>query len=95
MFVFPLQYVQNFINQTWSERYQSAISEHVLTLIWSIIVSSFTIGGLIGASIGGTLSLKLGRCGSGNIPVETNQFPSFMEVSHCNFCFQERDSADQ
>ncbi|XP_075875676.1 solute carrier family 2, facilitated glucose transporter member 11b [Nelusetta ayraudi] len=60
----PTTYVQNFINQTWSERYQSAISEDVLTLIWSIIVSSFTIGGLIGASLGGTLSLKLGRKGT-------------------------------
>uniref|UniRef100_A0A672FET7 Solute carrier family 2, facilitated glucose transporter member 11-like n=1 Tax=Salarias fasciatus TaxID=181472 RepID=A0A672FET7_SALFA len=60
----PTEYVQTFINQTWRERYQADISEHVLTLCWSTIVSIFTIGGLIGASIGGTLSVKLGRKGT-------------------------------
>lgn len=62
-FFFYFQYVQNFINQTWSERYQSDISEDVLTLIWSVIVSSFTLGGFVGVMIGGTLSVKLGRYG--------------------------------
>ncbi|KAM7416603.1 hypothetical protein PAMA_018583 [Pampus argenteus] len=60
----PTMYVQNFINQTWKERYQTNISENVLTLLWSTIVSIFTLGGLIGASIGGTLSVKLGRKGT-------------------------------
>ncbi|XP_044052782.1 solute carrier family 2, facilitated glucose transporter member 11b isoform X1 [Siniperca chuatsi] len=60
----PTTYVQNFINQTWRERYQTDISEDVLTLLWSSIVSIFTIGGLIGATIGGTMSVKLGRKGT-------------------------------
>ncbi|KAM7391882.1 hypothetical protein PAMP_022531 [Pampus punctatissimus] len=60
----PTMYVHNFINQTWKERYQTDISENVLTLLWSTIVSIFTLGGLIGASIGGTLSVKLGRKGT-------------------------------
>ncbi|XP_044226928.1 solute carrier family 2, facilitated glucose transporter member 11-like isoform X1 [Thunnus albacares] len=60
----PTMYVQNFINQTWNERYQMDISEYVVTLLWSIIVSIFTLGGLIGVSIGGTLSVKLGRKGT-------------------------------
>ncbi|XP_047447425.1 solute carrier family 2, facilitated glucose transporter member 11b isoform X2 [Mugil cephalus] len=60
----PTLYVQGFINQTWRERYQADISEHLLTLLWSAIVSIFTIGGLIGATIGGTLSVKLGRKGT-------------------------------
>ncbi|XP_051922856.1 solute carrier family 2, facilitated glucose transporter member 11b isoform X1 [Hippocampus zosterae] len=60
----PTKYVQNFINQTWTERYQSDIAVGVLTLMWTTIVSVFTLGGLIGVSIGGTLSLKMGRKGT-------------------------------
>lgn len=56
-----LKYVQSFINRTWMERYQTNISQEGLTLLWSTIVSMFTLGGLIGASLGGTLSVKLGR----------------------------------
>lgn len=61
-----LQHVHSFINQTWRERYQTDISADVLTLLWSTIVSIFTIGGLIGATVGGTLSVKLGRYGQEN-----------------------------
>uniref|UniRef100_A0A3P9H179 Solute carrier family 2 member 11b n=1 Tax=Oryzias latipes TaxID=8090 RepID=A0A3P9H179_ORYLA len=57
----PTMYVQDFINQTWANRYQSDISKDALTLLWSTIVSIFTLGGLVGVSIGGTLSIKLGR----------------------------------
>ncbi|KAM4578413.1 solute carrier family 2, facilitated glucose transporter member 11-like isoform 3-T3 [Fundulus diaphanus] len=60
----PTMYVQNFINLTWMQRYQTNISQDGLTLLWSTIVSMFTLGGLIGASIGGTLSVKLGRRGT-------------------------------
>ncbi|KPP58207.1 hypothetical protein Z043_123987, partial [Scleropages formosus] len=61
----PTKYVQNFINQTWLERYEMDISEQMLTLLWSIIVSVFTLGGLIGASIGGTLAIKFGSYPAG------------------------------
>ncbi|XP_059193739.1 solute carrier family 2, facilitated glucose transporter member 11b isoform X2 [Centropristis striata] len=60
----PTMYVQDFINQTWRERYQTDISAEGLTLLWSTIVSIFTIGGLIGVTVGGTLSVKLGRKGT-------------------------------
>ncbi|XP_057686784.1 solute carrier family 2, facilitated glucose transporter member 11-like isoform X1 [Corythoichthys intestinalis] len=60
----PTKYVQDFINQTWIERYQIHVSSGVLTLMWSTIVSVFTLGGLIGVSVGGTLSIKLGRKGT-------------------------------
>ena len=60
-FFVRLQYVHDFINQTWRERFQTDISEDVLTLLWSTIVSGYTIGGFIGASVGGVLSVKLGR----------------------------------
>ncbi|XP_037536375.1 solute carrier family 2, facilitated glucose transporter member 11-like [Nematolebias whitei] len=60
----PTMYVQNFINRTWMQRYQTSISENGLTLLWSTIVSMFTLGGLVGVSIGGMLSVKLGRRGT-------------------------------
>ncbi|XP_060894072.1 solute carrier family 2, facilitated glucose transporter member 11b isoform X1 [Labrus mixtus] len=60
----PTMFVHNFINQTWSDRYQSDITDHVLTLLWSAIVSIFTVGGLIGVTIGGTMSMMLGRKGA-------------------------------
>ncbi|CAL8347974.1 unnamed protein product [Lota lota] len=60
----PTQSVQNFINQTWLDRYQTGISEQSLTLLWSTIVSIFTLGGLLGGCMGGALSVKLGRKGS-------------------------------
>nr|XP_043881278.1 solute carrier family 2, facilitated glucose transporter member 11-like [Solea senegalensis] len=60
----PTLYVHNFINETWRERYQVDITENALTLLWSTIVSVFTFGGLLGTTIGGTLSVKLGRKGT-------------------------------
>ncbi|XP_069565677.1 solute carrier family 2, facilitated glucose transporter member 11b [Brachyistius frenatus] len=60
----PTMHVQDFINQTWRERYQMDVSKDVLTLLWSSIVSIFTLGGLIGVTIGGTLSVKVGRKGT-------------------------------
>uniref|UniRef100_A0A8C1MMV0 Solute carrier family 2 member 11b n=1 Tax=Cyprinus carpio TaxID=7962 RepID=A0A8C1MMV0_CYPCA len=60
----PTKAVQNFINQTWTERYNTEISTQVLTLLWSTIVSIFTLGGLVGASVGGTLAIRFGRKGT-------------------------------
>ncbi|KAJ8005933.1 hypothetical protein DPEC_G00123030 [Dallia pectoralis] len=60
----PTKSVQNFVNQTWLERYDEDISEKHLTLLWSSIVSIFTIGGLIGATAGATLAVRFGRKGT-------------------------------
>ncbi|KAG1957923.1 solute carrier family 2, facilitated glucose transporter member 11b isoform X1 [Pimephales promelas] len=60
----PTKSVQNFINQTWTERYNTEISTQMLTLLWSTIVSIFTLGGLVGASVGGTLAIRFGRKGT-------------------------------
>ncbi|KAJ3604183.1 hypothetical protein NHX12_028924 [Muraenolepis orangiensis] len=56
----PTQSVQKFINQTWLDRYQTEIPAQALTLLWSTVVSIFTLGGLVGVCIGGTLSVKKG-----------------------------------
>ncbi|KAI5088052.1 solute carrier family 2 (facilitated glucose transporter), member 11b, partial [Silurus meridionalis] len=57
----PTKAMQNFINQTWMQRYETHISADLLTLIWSSIVSIFTIGGFIGASVGASLAVRFGR----------------------------------
>ncbi|XP_047674956.1 solute carrier family 2, facilitated glucose transporter member 11b isoform X2 [Tachysurus fulvidraco] len=56
--------VQHFINQTWMQRYDRNISPELLTLLWSSIVSVFTIGGLVGASVGASLAVHFGRKGT-------------------------------
>lgn len=53
--------MQNFINQTWIERYNTEISSQLLTLLWSTIVSIFPLGGLVGASVGGAMTIRCGR----------------------------------
>ncbi|XP_075710033.1 solute carrier family 2, facilitated glucose transporter member 11-like [Rhinoderma darwinii] len=54
-------HVHKFINETWSSRFHSQLDEDLLTLIWSVIVSVFTVGGLLGTFIGGHAAVKLGR----------------------------------
>lgn len=57
----PTTYVQKFINETWYTRYHFQLDENLLTFIWSIIVSVYTIGGFLGVIIGGNAAAKLGR----------------------------------
>ncbi|RXM93167.1 Solute carrier family 2, facilitated glucose transporter member 11 [Acipenser ruthenus] len=56
--------VQSFINETWIHRYGTNIQEGILTLLWSVIVSVFTLGGFIGSSVGGMLAIRFGRKGA-------------------------------
>ncbi|KAK6483589.1 solute carrier family 2 [Huso huso] len=60
----PTKPVQSFINETWIHRYGTNIQEGILTLLWSVIVSVFTLGGFIGASVGGMLAIRFGRKGA-------------------------------
>ncbi|XP_053084734.1 solute carrier family 2, facilitated glucose transporter member 11b isoform X2 [Pangasianodon hypophthalmus] len=60
----PTKAMQRFINQTWKQRYDTHISPDLLTLLWSSIVSVFTIGGLVGASVGASLAVRFGRKGT-------------------------------
>uniref|UniRef100_A0A4W4HFZ5 Major facilitator superfamily (MFS) profile domain-containing protein n=1 Tax=Electrophorus electricus TaxID=8005 RepID=A0A4W4HFZ5_ELEEL len=60
----PTKAVQVFINQTWLDRYNTHISAQLLMLLWSSIVSGFTIGGLVGSSVGGMLAIRFGRKGA-------------------------------
>ncbi|XP_015733519.1 solute carrier family 2, facilitated glucose transporter member 11-like isoform X2 [Coturnix japonica] len=57
----PAEYIQNFIRETWLKRYGSSPSEEIITLMWSFIVSVYTIGGLLGSISVRYLSVTFGR----------------------------------
>uniref|UniRef100_A0A7M4DZR3 Major facilitator superfamily (MFS) profile domain-containing protein n=1 Tax=Crocodylus porosus TaxID=8502 RepID=A0A7M4DZR3_CROPO len=50
-----------FINETWLERYSSPLHQESLTLLWSLIVSIYCVGGLVGCLCIGYLSEKYGK----------------------------------
>nr|KAF6393747.1 solute carrier family 2 member 9 [Pipistrellus kuhlii] len=56
----PTPYIKAFYNETWERRHGHPIDPDTLTLLWSVTVSIFAIGGLVG-----TLMVKpIGRfCG--------------------------------
>ncbi|XP_010151816.1 PREDICTED: solute carrier family 2, facilitated glucose transporter member 9-like, partial [Eurypyga helias] len=47
----PAVYIKRFYNETWERRYGFSVDDSTLTLLWSITVSIFAIGGLVGAII--------------------------------------------
>ncbi|XP_078082215.1 solute carrier family 2, facilitated glucose transporter member 11-like [Mustelus asterias] len=57
----PSVYIKCFINETWLERHGTALEEHAVKAIWSVIVSVYSIGAVFGALIGGHFSVKYGR----------------------------------
>uniref|UniRef100_A0A8B9Q8H6 Major facilitator superfamily (MFS) profile domain-containing protein n=1 Tax=Apteryx owenii TaxID=8824 RepID=A0A8B9Q8H6_APTOW len=54
-------YIQKFINETWLERYGSVLHQETLTLLWSLIVSMYCVGGMIGCLCSGYLTAKYGK----------------------------------
>ncbi|MBN3315096.1 GTR5 protein, partial [Atractosteus spatula] len=62
--VFLLQFVQQFYNRTYSERFGAPIDDSFLTLLWSLTVSMFPLGGFLGSLMVAPLVNKLGRRGT-------------------------------
>ncbi|XP_076844059.1 solute carrier family 2, facilitated glucose transporter member 9 isoform X2 [Brachyhypopomus gauderio] len=60
----PKQYIKAFYNVTWLSRYQEPATSETLTLLWSITVSVFAIGGLVGALMVSITIKVLGRKGT-------------------------------
>ncbi|XP_034646724.1 solute carrier family 2, facilitated glucose transporter member 11-like [Trachemys scripta elegans] len=60
----PTGHIHKFLNETWSSRYQMKLNPSLLTLLWSVIASIFSLGGLCGAHIGGSMAIRLGRKGA-------------------------------
>ncbi|CAI5686967.1 unnamed protein product [Oreochromis niloticus] len=57
----PQKIIENFINQTWSYRYNEPISKTSLTAVWSIAVAIFSVGGIFGSFSVGLFVNRLGR----------------------------------
>ncbi|RXN22229.1 solute carrier family facilitated glucose transporter member 9 isoform X1 [Labeo rohita] len=60
----PARYIKTFYNKTWIDRYNEPIGDGTVTLLWSITVSIFAIGGLVGALTVSFLIKVLGRKGT-------------------------------
>ncbi|XP_069000600.1 solute carrier family 2, facilitated glucose transporter member 9 [Embiotoca jacksoni] len=57
----PALYIKAFYNKTWIERYGEPISAETATILWSVTVSIFSIGGLFGALSVSIILKVLGR----------------------------------
>uniref|UniRef100_A0A7N6F966 Solute carrier family 2, facilitated glucose transporter member 5 n=1 Tax=Anabas testudineus TaxID=64144 RepID=A0A7N6F966_ANATE len=57
----PTTFVQTFINETFLERWDIQLENYQVTLVWTIIVSIFSLGGLAGALIAGPMTIRFGR----------------------------------
>ncbi|XP_053724819.1 solute carrier family 2 member 9, like 1 [Synchiropus splendidus] len=45
----PTPFIQNFINSSWYHRYQEVPHQQSVTTIWSLVVSLYAVGGLLGS----------------------------------------------
>ncbi|KAB1255301.1 Solute carrier family 2; facilitated glucose transporter member 11 [Camelus dromedarius] len=57
----PTLYIQEFTNETWQMRTGRPLPDHLVLLVWSLIVSLYPLGGLLGALLAGPLAITLGR----------------------------------
>ncbi|XP_069030808.1 solute carrier family 2 member 15a [Embiotoca jacksoni] len=60
----PAVYIKNFYNRTVVSRNGTGLSEETLTLMYSLTVSVFAVGGLLGSVIVGMLVTRFGRKGT-------------------------------
>ncbi|ROK76644.1 Solute carrier family 2, facilitated glucose transporter member 11 [Anabarilius grahami] len=60
----PTSYVQKFINETCMKRWGTVLEPSQVTLIWTFIVSTYSLGGLLGSLLAGPMSIKFGRKGA-------------------------------
>uniref|UniRef100_A0A6Q2ZMX2 Solute carrier family 2, facilitated glucose transporter member 5 n=2 Tax=Esox lucius TaxID=8010 RepID=A0A6Q2ZMX2_ESOLU len=57
----PTIFIQNFVNETFRERWDVQLEDYQVTLVWTCIVSIYSLGGLAGALIAGPMSITFGR----------------------------------
>ncbi|XP_015202592.1 solute carrier family 2 member 9, like 1 [Lepisosteus oculatus] len=57
----PSPFIQNFINESWMSRYGKPMERESVKLIWSVLVSMYSIGGLIGSISIRCFVVKFGR----------------------------------
>ncbi|XP_039991282.1 solute carrier family 2, facilitated glucose transporter member 11 [Xiphias gladius] len=57
----PSSYIQGFINGTYMERRGTSLDIPQVTIVWTLIVSAFPMGGLLGALLAGPMAVHFGR----------------------------------
>ncbi|XP_012729396.2 solute carrier family 2, facilitated glucose transporter member 1 [Fundulus heteroclitus] len=57
----PEQKLRSFFNDTWMERYGEPISPGVCTVVWSVAVAIFSVGGMVGSFSVGVMANRFGR----------------------------------
>ncbi|XP_006874734.1 PREDICTED: solute carrier family 2, facilitated glucose transporter member 9-like, partial [Chrysochloris asiatica] len=57
----PMPYIKAFYNESWERRYGHPIESDTLMLLWSVTVSIFAIGGLVGTLMVKLIGKVLGR----------------------------------
>uniref|UniRef100_A0A667WYW1 Solute carrier family 2, facilitated glucose transporter member 5 n=1 Tax=Myripristis murdjan TaxID=586833 RepID=A0A667WYW1_9TELE len=57
----PTIFIQNFVNETFRERWDIQLQDYQVTLVWTVIVSIFSLGGLSGSLIAGPMTIRFGR----------------------------------
>ncbi|XP_071384383.1 solute carrier family 2, facilitated glucose transporter member 11 [Centroberyx affinis] len=57
----PTSHIQGFINDTYRERWGTGLDTPQVTLMWTFIVSAFSLGGLGGALLAGPMAVRCGR----------------------------------
>ncbi|XP_059205594.1 solute carrier family 2, facilitated glucose transporter member 3a [Centropristis striata] len=57
----PEQKLKSFFNNTWYERYGKEIEPGVCTIVWSIAVAIFSVGGMVGSFSVGVMANRFGR----------------------------------
>ncbi|XP_037535265.1 solute carrier family 2, facilitated glucose transporter member 11-like [Nematolebias whitei] len=57
----PTTFIQTFINETFLQRWDIQLEDYQVMLLWTIIVSIFSLGGFAGALIAGPMTIRFGR----------------------------------
>ncbi|XP_068602972.1 solute carrier family 2, facilitated glucose transporter member 3-like [Brachionichthys hirsutus] len=57
----PEQKLRSFFNATWMERYGEPMDAGVCTIVWSVAVSIFSVGGMMGSFSVGVVANTFGR----------------------------------
>ncbi|XP_066429376.1 solute carrier family 2, facilitated glucose transporter member 9 isoform X2 [Eleutherodactylus coqui] len=57
----PSSYIRKLYNESWSLRYNQEMSSSLISIMWSVTVSIFAIGGLVGALLVTPMVNTLGR----------------------------------
>ncbi|XP_068567565.1 solute carrier family 2, facilitated glucose transporter member 1-like [Cebidichthys violaceus] len=57
----PEEKLKSFFNDTWVERYGVPISPGVCTIVWSVSVAIFSVGGMVGSFSVGVMANRFGR----------------------------------